>query len=210
MVLISIITALVVYYLMVFGWYHRLKNQPPTTGEPSEPQHSKPAKTDSLVGVTRYRSGLIRTNEDTRGHIPQAVENDTTFAPELPDEPEGLAFEMTFEEPEEPDMEDEEIANYLMDDEAGQATGVEFEKLGEAVRTANNSDASDADKQQAADTLNRIAGTNLYDAVVANINGGMQQVAELLKRNEATVLVVQPSVATGDRELDAFDMNDFL
>lgn len=117
---------------------------------------------------------------------------------------------MTFDEPEEPDMEDEEIASYLMDDEAGQATGVEFDKLGEAVRTANNADASEADKQQAADTLNRIAGTNLYDAVVANINGGMQQVAELLKRNEAAMQVVQPSATTGDRELDAFDMNDFL
>lgn len=117
---------------------------------------------------------------------------------------------MTFDEPEEPDMEDEEIASYLMDDEAGQATGVEFDKLGEAVRTANNIDASEADKQQAADTLNRIAGTNLYDAVVANINSGMQQVAELLKRNEAAMQVVQPSAATGDRELDAFDMNDFL
>ena len=107
-------------------------------------------------------------------------------------------------------MEDEEIASYLMDDEAGQATGVEFEKLGDAVRTANNSEASEADKQQAADTLNRIAGTNLYDAVVANINGGMQQVAELLKRNEAAMLVTQPAAATGDSELDAFDMNDFL
>lgn len=210
MVLISIITALVVYYLMVFGWYHRLKSRNTAKEDSPQKESAAPQHFDSLVGVTRYRTGLISTNEDTRGHIPQTVKNDTTFAPELPDEPDELAFEMTFEEPDETDAEDEEIANYLMGDEAGQATGVEFEKLGEAVRTANNADASETDKQQAAATLNRIAGTNLYDAVVANINGGMQQVAELLKRNEAAVLMVQPATATGDSELDAFDMNDFL
>ena len=208
MVLFSIITVLVVYYLMVFGWYHRLKSrntakEVSTQKEATEPQHF-----DSLVGVTRYRSGLISTNKDIRGHFPQAVENDTTFAAELPEEPEGLAFEMTFDEPEEPDVEDEEIANYLMDDEAGQATGVEFDKLGEAVRTANNADASEADKQQAADTLTQIAGTNLYDALVANINGGMERVAELLKRNEATVQII--ATASENPELQAFDMNDFL
>lgn len=210
MVLFSIITALVIYYLMVWSWYHRLKSR--NTAKEGSPQKeaAEPQHFDSLVGVTRYRSGLISTNKDIQGHFPQAVENETTFAAELPEEPEELAFEMTFDEPEEPDVEDEEIASYLMDDEAGQATGVEFDKLGEAVRTANNADASETDKQQAADTLNRIAGTNLYDAVVANINGGMQQVAELLKRNEAAMLVTQPAAATGDSELDAFDMNDFL
>lgn len=210
MVLFLIITAQVVYYLMVWGWYHRLKSRNTAKEGSTQKEAAEPLNLDSLVGVTRYRSGLISTNKDIRGHFPQAVENDTTFAPELSEELEELAFEMTFDEMEEPDMEDEEIANYLMDDKAGQATGVEFDKLGEAVRTANNADASEADKQQAADTLNRIAGTNLYDAVVANINGGMQQVAELLKRNEAAMLVTQPSAATGDRELDAFDMNDFL
>lgn len=210
MVLFSIITALVVYYLMVFGWYHRLKSRNMAKEGSPQKEVAEPHYLDSLVGVTRYRSGLISTNKDIQGHFPQAVENETTFAPELPEEPEELAFEMTFDESEEPDVEDEEIASYLMDDEAGQATGVEFDKLGEAVRTANNADASEADKQQAADTLTQIAGTNLYDALVANINGGMERVAELLKRNEAAILVTQPSATTDDSELDAFDMNDFL
>lgn len=210
MVLFSIITALAVYYLLVFGWYHRLKNRNTATEPAPKNETTEPLNRDSLVGVTRYRSGLIRSSVDDCGHSQQAVENDTTFATEAAEAIEEMEFEMTFDEPDETDVEDEEIASYLMDDEAGQATGVEFDKLGEAVRTANNADASEADKQQAADTLNRIAGTNLYDAVVANINGGMQQVAELLKRNETAMLVTQFSAATGDSELDAFDMNDFL
>ena len=116
------------------------------------------------------------------GHFPQAVENDTKFAPGATGEDEETDFEMTFEAAEEPDYEDEEIAGYMADDETGQATGVEFEKLGEAVRTANALNPTEADRQQAAETLGQITGTNLYDAVVANINGGLEKVAELLKR----------------------------
>ena len=94
---------------------------------------------------------------------------------------------MTFEAAEEPDYEDEEIAGYMADDETGQATGVEFEKLVEAVRTVNTPKPAEADKQQAAETLGQITGTNLYDAVVANINGELEKVAELLKY--ATIIV---------------------
>ncbi len=210
MVLFSIITGLAVYYLLVFGWYHRLKNRSTATKSATQNETTELLNRDSLVGVTRYRSGLIRSSVDDCGHSQQAVENDTTFATEAAEPIEEMEFEMTFDELDETDVEDEEIASYLMDDEKGQATGVEFDKLGEAVRTANNADASEADKQQAADTLTRIAGTNLYDAVVANINGGVQQVAELLKHNEAALLATVSSVAEESPELAEFDMNDFL
>lgn len=210
MLLFSIITALAVYYLLVFGWYHRLKNRNMASESALQNETTEPLNRDSLVGVTRYRSGLIRSSVDDCGHIPQAIGNDTTFATEAAEPIEEMEFEMTFDEPDETDVEDEEIASYLMDDETGQATGVEFDKLGEAVRTANNTDASEADKQQAADTLTRIAGTNLYDAVVANINGGVQQVAELLKHNEAALLATASSAAEENPELAEFDMNDFL
>lgn len=115
--------------------------------------------TASLVGESRFRSGLMRTNGDILGHFPQAVENDTTFAPDAGGEDEETDFEMTFEAAEEPDYEDEEIAGHMADDETGQATGVEFEKLVEAVRTVNTPKPAEADKQQAAETLGQITGT---------------------------------------------------
>ena len=61
-------------------------------------------------------------------------------------------------------------------------------------------------------TLARIEGTNLYDAVVENINGGLAKVAELLGRNEAELAAAAVPAEAGDasKEHEAFDMNDFL
>lgn len=210
MVLYAIIIGLVIYYLLVLGWYYRLKRQPPTAEKQS---HPKPDE-GSLVGATRFRSGLISTTADSCGHFPQGIENETTFTPDMPDEVEETAlepdFEMTFEEPDEADTEEEEIALYLMNNETELATGVEFDKLGAVVRTANANDATEEQQQDAADTLTRIAGTNLYEAVVANINGGVERVAELLKRSEAAAQETHPAVAAENPELQTFDMNDFL
>ena len=126
------------------------------------------------------KTGQRRTNRDT---FPQAAENDTIFAPQA----DGLPEETPGYENDEPDYEDEEIAGYMdVDDDTGRATGVSFDELGEAVRTANADNPTEAEQRQAAGTLASIEGTNLYDAVVENINGGLAKVAELLgltKRN---------------------------
>ena len=97
------------------------------------------------------------------------------------------------------------------DDDTGLATGVSFDELGEAVRTANADNPTEAEQRQAAGTLASIEGTNLYDAVVENINGGLAKVVELLGRNEAELATVAPA-GTGNisEEHEAFDMNDFL
>lgn len=134
MVLYCIIIGLAVYYLALWGWYRRVAVNNRTA---PQPERKKRENTASLVGESHFRSGLMRTNGDILGHFPQAVENDTTFAPDAGGENEETDFEMTFEAAEEPDYEDEEIAEYMADDETGQATGVEFEKLVEAVRTVN-------------------------------------------------------------------------
>ena len=98
------------------------------------------------------------------------------------------------------------------DDDTGRATGVSFDELGEAVRTANADNPTEAEQRQAAGTLERIEGTNLYDAVVENINGGLAKVAELLGRNEAELVTAAVPAETGNtsKEHEAFDMNDFL
>lgn len=208
MVLYCIIIGLAVYYLALWGWYRHMTASNRTA---LQPEREKRENTASLVGESRFRSGLMRTNGDILGHFPQAVENDTKFAPGATGEDEETDFEMTFEAAEEPDYEDEEIAGYMADDETGQATGVEFEKLGEAVRTANALNPTEADRQQAAETLGQITGTNLYNAVVANINGGLEKVAELLKRNEAAAIPTTDTQPVGtNEEYRKFDMNEFL
>ena len=209
MVIYGILTGLAVYYLVLWLWYRYTDNRTSTGKADDAPLPRNEVSGYRLIGTSRYKGGQIGTVQDKSGLLPQAAENDTIFAPQAtgqPDETPGY-------ENDEPDYEDEEIAGYMDgDDDTGRATGVSFDELGEAVRTANADNPTEAEKRQAAGTLGSIEGTNLYDAVVENINGGLEKVAELLGRNEAELAAAAVPAGTGDasKEHEAFDMNDFL
>ena len=208
MIIHCILTGLAVYYIALWIWYRHADNHTSTDKANDAPLPQKQVGGYTLIGESRYKGGLIGTAQDKSGHLPQAAENDTIFAPQA----DGLPEETPGYENDEPDYEDEEIAGYMDgDDDTGRATGVSFDELGEAVRTANADNPTEAEKRQAAGTLASIEGTNLYDAVVENINGGLAKVAELLGRNEAELATAAPA-ETGDtsKEHEAFDMNDFL
>ena len=210
MAIYCIIIGLAVYYIALWLWYRYTdsRTSPGKTDDAPLPRNGISGYT--LIGVSRYKGGQFQTAQDKSGHLPQAAENDTIFAPQA----DGLPEETPGYENDEPDYEDEEIAGYMDGgDDTGRASGVSFDELGEAVRTANAENPTETEKRQAAGTLASIKGTNLFDAVVENINGGQEKVAELLKRNEAgLVTAAAPAEAadTGDKEYEAFDMNEFL
>ena len=217
MVIYCILTGLAVYYIALWLWYRHTDSRNSEKGISDKQLSDSQANSYTLIGESRYKGGLIGTAQDKSGHIPQAAENDTIFAPKADGQPEENISEAAPEaeetpgyENDEPDHEDEEIAGYMDgDDDTGRATGVSFDELGEAVRTANADNPTEAEKRQAAGTLASIEGTNLYDAVVENINGGLAKVAELLGRNEAELATAAVPADTS-KEHEAFDMNDFL
>ena len=220
MVIHCIFTGLLVYYIALWLWYRYTdsRTSPGRTDDAPLPRNGISGYT--LIGESRYKGGLIGTAQDKSGHLPQAAENDTIFAPQADGQQEENiskatpgAEETPGYENDEPDYEDEEIAGYMDDDDdTGRATGVSFDELDEAVRTANADTSTEAEQRQAAGTLASIEGTNLYDAVVENINGGLAKVAELLGRNETELaMAAVPAEAGGtSKEHEAFDMNDFL
>ena len=218
MVVYCILTGLVVYYLVLWIWYRHADNHTPTDKANNAPLPQSQVSDYTLIGESRYKGGLIGTTADKSGHLPKAAENDTIFAPQADVQPEENISEAAAEaeetpgyENDEPDYEDEEIAGYMGDEDTGRATGVSFDELGEAVRTANADTSTEAEQRQVAGTLASIEGTDLYDAVVENINGGLAKVAELLGRNEAELATAVPAEAGGtSKEHEAFDMNDFL
>lgn len=220
MVIYCILTGLLVYYAALWLWYRYTDSKSSENGRSDKVVPENPVNGYTLIGESRYKGGLIGTAQDKSGHLLQAAENDTIFAPQADRQPEenisGVAAEAEETpgyENDEPDHEDEEIAGYMDgDDDTGRATGVSFDELGEAVRTANADNPTEAEQRQAAGTLASIEGTNLYDAVVENINGGLAKVAELLGRNEAELATaaVPAEVGNKSKEHEAFDMNDFL
>ena len=208
MVIYCILTGLLVYYIALWLWYRYTDSRTSTGRTDDAPLPRNEVSGYTLIGESRYKGGLIGTPQDKSGHLPQAAENDTIFAAQAVGQPD----ETPDYGDDEPDYEDEEIAGYMDgDDDTGRATGVGFDELGEAVRTANADNSTETEQRQAADTLARIEGTNLYDAVVENINGGLARVAELLKRNEAGLVTVPAeAVPLANKEYEAFNMNDFL
>ena len=208
MVTYCILTGLLVYYIALWLWYRHADNRRSEKGTNDKTVPESQADGYTLIGESRYKGGLIGTVQDKSGHLPQAAENDTIFAAQTAGQPD----ETPDYGDDEPDYEDEEISGYMDGyDDTGRAAGVSFEELGETVRTANADNSTEAEQRQAAVTLARIEGTNLYDAVVENINGGLAKVAELLGRNEAELAAVAP-VGTGNTsgEYEAFDMNEYL
>ena len=220
MVIYCILTGLAVYYIALWLWYRHTDSRTSPGRVDDAPLPRNEVSGYTLIGESRYKGGQTGTPQDKSGHLPQAAGNDTIFAPQADGQPEenipGTAPEVDGTpgyEDAEPDYEDEEIAGYMADDETGRASGVSFDELGEAVRTANAENPTETEKRQAAGTLASIEGTNLFDAVVENINGGQEKVAELLKRNEAGLVTASaPAEAadTGDKEYEAFNMDDFL
>ena len=209
MVIYCILTGLAVYYIALWLWYRHADNRRSEKGTNDKTVPESQADGYTLIGESRYKGGLIGTVQDKSGHLPQAAENDTIFTPQT----DGQAEEVPDYGNDEPDYEDEEIAGYMDGgDDTGRATGVSFDELGEAVRTANADNPTETEQRQAAGTLASIEGTNLYDAVVENINGGLAKVAELLGRNEAELATVAVPAEAGNtgKEHEAFDMNDFL
>ena len=82
MVVYCILIGLAVYYAALWIWYRRTDNrtsQDKADGVPF-PQEENPDYT--LIGESRYKGGQIDPQPDKAGHLPQAVENDTIFAPE--------------------------------------------------------------------------------------------------------------------------------
>ena len=208
-------------------WFTDRKKQPE---QPESKPTVKAENGDCLVGASRYRMGQMRTNGDILGHLSKGVDNASIFVPqsdeaveETPDNKQvenentdtlqaiETEFEMEFETEEtdiSPDeIEAEEIACYMGDGEPEMAQGITLGELGQMVQVIQIKQASDTEERQAVQTICRTE-TNLFHSLVEQINGGRSRVAELLQKHEIPVPATVP--ATGNDEMAAFDMNDFL
>ena len=98
------------------------------------------------------------------------------------------------------------------DDDTGRATGVSFDELGEAVRTANADNPTETEQRQAAGTLARIEGTNSTMRWWRTSTAGWQRWRNCWERNEAELAAAAVPAEAGNKskEHEAFDMNDFL
>ena len=212
-------------YYAILLWRYRDSLETWFTGGKKEPEQpgSKPTvKTDKegcIVGKSRYRVGQMRTNGDILGHLSKGADNASIFVPQSDETgsetPAAQAIETEFEmefETEDADVsadeiEAEEIACYMGNSEPEMAQGITLGELAQMVQVIQVEQATERSERQAVQTICRTE-TNLFHSLVEQINGGRSRVAELLQKHEIPVSATVP--ATGNDEMAAFDMNDFL
>lgn len=219
-----------VFYLLYEKRQDRQKEQPKPPSKREELGHD----TD-VVGRSLFKMPQSRTTGDTA--VPQAAksvegeplkEDDVTFADEtpgsmdtgqpsmrLPDDKVEDAFSDTrlSDVPVEyEDGEDEETGEY--------ASGATIEEMNEAVRTADNPQATESEKLKAGEVLHEMEGNELYLVLTAGKPQIKNKIRGLIDnyKNKPTissggnneVVSVSPQPIPAVEGLEDFDIRDFV
>lgn len=188
----------------------------------ARPEPSRKPETDTdIVGRSLFRMHGGRTTGDIPA--PQAASSvegeavapdDVTFAGEngarhsmrLPDDRLEEAFRDTrlSDVPVEyADGDDEQTGEY--------ASGATIEEMNEAIRTADNPEATDTEKMKAGEVFHEIEGNGLYEILTAKTPGIISRIQELigLYENNQTVIPTG-SKSTEKVGIADFDIRDFV
>ena len=103
---------------------------------------------------------------------------------------------------------------------AGYASGVSFEQIDRAVRTASDTSATDAERRQAGRIFGQIEGTELYDRLVSGSAAIGERIAGLMDcylsqpistEGDTGTLAVRPRNRTdAPDDTDGFDIRNFV
>lgn len=190
-------------------------------------------KSSFRMTPTTPKSAIPTPQAATRDESASATEKEPTFAPEaekrsparLADEELDAAFEhleipdvpLEYEDDEETGA-DEEMP--LAVRPAGYASGVSFEQIDRAVRTASDASATDAERRQAGRVFGQIEGTELYDRLVSGSAAIGEKISGLMDcylsqqistEGDAGTVAVRPrNIADAPDDTDGFDIRDFV
>ncbi len=103
---------------------------------------------------------------------------------------------------------------------AGYASGVSFEEIDRAVKTAADTSATDRERRQAGQVFGRIEGTELFDRLVGSSASVGEKIAGLMdyylsqplsNDGDAGTVALQPQNGTDTPEdVAGFDIRDFV
>ena len=146
------------------------------------------------------------------------VELDETFSDTPPDEdnePIDIDYLLEYEpaevDEEEPEDEEEEVEGTA---QAALASGVQFEDLGNMIRTVNRKDeATDEQKQKAGDTLLEMRQTDMFEQVVSGKPDAKRIVTDLMAESLSAFYERKDKEAgttgSGKKAPESFSIRDF-
>ena len=190
-------------------------------------------KSSFRVRPTTPKSAIPTPQAATKPENEKPTEKEPTFASETEKRPSARLsdeeLDAAFEHLEIPDvpLEYEEDDKTGADEEmplaahpAGYASGVSFEQIDRAVKTASAASATDTERRKAGRVFGQIEGTELYDRLV----GGSATIGEKISglmdyylsqpvstEGDAGTVAVQPQDKTdAPDDTDGFDIRDFV
>ena len=102
----------------------------------------------------------------------------------------------------------------------GYASGVSFEQIDRAVRTASDASATDAERREAGRVFEQIEGTELYDRLVSGSAAVGEKISRLmdcylsqpiLMEGDVEAVAVRPqNITDAPDNTDGFDIRDFV
>lgn len=214
-----------------------------TKRSPSPSDVTPPKRRDDvpdIVGKSTFRirpttpkSAIPTPQAATKPENEKPTEKEYTFASEAEKRPSARLsdeeLDAAFEHLEIPDvpLEYEEDDETGADEEmplaahpAGYASGVSFEQIDRAVRTASDASATDTERREAGRVFGQIEGTELYDRLVGGSAAIGEKISGLMDyylsqpvstEGDAGTVAVQPQdITDAPDDTDGFDIRDFV
>ncbi|MFR4273950.1 MAG: hypothetical protein ACLURQ_19295 [Bacteroides thetaiotaomicron] len=181
----------------------------------SEPLAASSPKTEN---PTENQDTFVPPNEVKQSaEVPQE-EMDEAFSDTPPDEDNepmdidySLEYERTDENEDEPEEEEEEVEGTA---QAALASGVQFDDLGNMVRTVNKTnEATPEQKKKAGDTLLEMRQTDMFEQVVSGKPDAKKIVSDLMAESLSAFYELKDKEAgttgSGKKAPDSFNIKDF-
>lgn len=176
-------------------------------------ENTKPSS--SIMGLSQSVKSQTLPNNDGESHIEKQTHRTSNFEEEINDK--TLDIQIPQEELDDvfrstPDFEaeEEEWSQYqIFDNDNGLATGVTFEELNTVETFLKDQKSELSQKETAADIIQKIQGTELFNLLENSIVGASIKIAELLDRKLSSENNSNSSFLQDD-DFEIFDIGKFI
>jgi len=200
----------------------------PTTKLPLASTPVEPTD-DDVMGKTKTQLRLVATNDDSLRQIEKPVEIVPTFAMSneilksarmddselysaFSDSPEPMDLDIEAEYEEVELLEEVEDLDCFVNDELTEpATGIEYDEMENLIQVMQQSGSSQERELTVVNTIQELNQTELFQQMVAQIDGGKERVTEMLNKYSSDSFETKPMITeSGNVDFEKFEINNFL
>ena len=184
---------------------------------------------DDVMGKTKTQLSHVVTNDDSLRQIEKSIEIAPTFATPneiikspmmddceldsaFSDSPEPMVLDIECEYAEAELHEEEDDINCFVDDELTEsATGIGYNEMENLIQVMQQNKTSQDAELSALNTIQELNQTELFQLMVAQIDGGKQRVANMLNKYNTKSSETKSVIAeSGNNDFEKFEINNFL